>query len=85
MAKTDDKIPADIRKMSFEEALDELETIVRELESGKTKLDTAIEAYERGAALKAHCDAKLREAQAKIDRISREADGTISSEPANLG
>ena len=79
------KSKSDVQKMSFEEALDELETIVRELESGKTKLDTAIEAYERGAALKAHCDAKLREAQAKIDRISREADGTISSEPANLG
>lgn len=79
------KSKSDVQKMSFEEALDELETIVRELESGKTKLDTAIEAYERGAALKAHCDAKLREAQAKIDRISREADGTLSSEPANLG
>lgn len=79
------KDKADVRKMSFEEALDELETIVRELESGKTKLDTAIDAYERGAALKAHCDAKLREAQTKIDRIGREADGTISSEPANLG
>ena len=79
------KSKADVHKMSFEEALDELETIVRELESGKTKLDTAIEAYERGAALKAHCDTKLREAQTKIDRIAREADGTISSEPANLG
>lgn len=76
---------ADVRKLSFEEALEELETIVRELESGKTKLDTAIEAYERGAALKAHCDTKLKEAQAKIDRISRDADGSISSEPANLG
>jgi len=83
MAQGKDK--ADVRKLSFEEALEELETIVRELESGKTKLDTAIEAYERGAALQAHCDAKLREAQTKIDRISREADGTISSEPANLG
>lgn len=76
---------ADVRKLSFEEALEELETIVRELESGKTKLDTAIEAYERGAALKAHCDTKLKEAQAKIDRISRDADGSISSESANLG
>lgn len=76
---------ADVRKLSFEEALEELETIVRELESGKTKLDTAIEAYERGAALKAHCDTKLKEAQAKIDRISRDAGGSISSEPANLG
>jgi len=80
-----DKDKADARKMSFEEALEELETIVRELESGKTKLDTAIEAYERGAALKAHCDTKLKEAQAKIDRISRDADGGLSSEPASLG
>lgn len=83
MAQGKDK--ADVRKMSFEEALEELETIVRELESGKTKLDTAIDAYERGAALKAHCDTKLKEAQAKIDRIGRDADGSISSEPANLG
>ncbi len=78
------KATADVTKMSFEEALNELETIVRDLEKGGGKLDTAIEAYERGAALKKHCEAKLQEAQSKIDKISFETDGTVATEPANL-
>src|SRR5215469_4757162 len=53
----------DIAKMSFETALAELERIVAELESGKAELERSIEVYERGAALKAHCEAKLKEAQ----------------------
>jgi exodeoxyribonuclease VII small subunit len=71
--------------MSFEDALQELESIVRNLESGSGKLDAAIDAYERGAALKKHCEAKLREAQARIEKISIAADGTVSAEPAGLG
>ncbi len=55
MAKTE--IPDDIAKKSFEDALKELEDIVRELESGDGKLDGAITAYERGALLKRHCEA----------------------------
>jgi exodeoxyribonuclease VII small subunit len=78
------KATADVAKMSFEEALNELESIVRDLEKGGGKLDTAIEAYERGAALKKHCEAKLREAQTKIDKISLETDGSVTTEPANL-
>ena len=78
------KTTADVVKMSFEEALNELESIVRDLEKGGGKLDTAIEAYERGAALKKHCETKLQEAQSKIDKISFEADGTVATEPANL-
>lgn len=79
------KSGADISKMSFEDALRELESIVRDLESGSGKLDTAIEAYERGAALKKHCESKLREAKEKIDKISLDADGAVTSEPADLG
>jgi exodeoxyribonuclease VII small subunit len=79
------KAQADIRTMSFEDALQELETIVRNLESGSGKLDAAIDAYERGAALKKHCEAKLREAQARIEKISIAADGTVSAQPADLG
>jgi exodeoxyribonuclease VII small subunit len=79
------KAQADIRTMSFEDALQELESIVRNLESGSGKLDAAIDAYERGAALKKHCEAKLREAQARIEKISIAADGTVSAEPAELG
>lgn len=79
----DAKIPDDIGKMKFEDALAELEKIVRELEDGKVELDGAIEKYERGAALKRHCEAKLAEAQARIEKITRNAGGIIA-EPVNL-
>ena len=62
-------IPADIAKLSFEDALKELEEIVRTLEQGKGKLDESVTAYERGAALKRHCEAKLAEAASRIERI----------------
>ena len=77
-------IPPDIAKMSFEDALEELETIVRALEEGKAKLDDAISSYERGAALKAHCEARLREAKAKVEKISIGPDGTIGAGSADL-
>ena len=80
----DNDIPADIRKMSFEEALDELKSIVGKLEQGQGTLDSAIGDYDRGAALKRHCDAKLREAQAKIEKISLSADGAARSEPFDV-
>jgi len=79
------KAKADIEKMSFEDALKDLETIVRSLESGSGQLDAAIDAYERGAALKKHCEAKLREAQAKIEKITVDAAGGVSAEPTDLG
>lgn len=63
-------IPADIAQMSFEDALSELERLVKQLEDGKTNLDAAIEAYERGALLRRHCEAKLRAAQARIEQIA---------------
>mgnify|MGYP000923215573 CR=1 FL=1 len=74
----------DIKKMSFEEALAELETIVERLEGGQAKLDDAIGAYERGAALKQHCETKLREAQDKVEKIRLGADGSVSAEPAEI-
>ncbi len=77
-------VPADVKSMSFEDALKELELIVRNLESGESKLDDAIVAYERGAALKKHCEAKLREAQEKVERISISTDGSVSAEPADI-
>ena len=80
MAKTE--LPPDIVKLRFEEALEQLEAIVGELETGQGKLDEAIVAYERGALLKRHCEAKLKEAQSKIDRIVESADGTLEAEPA---
>tara|TARA_Y100001934_G_C12209111_1_gene705119 strand:- start:270 stop:521 length:252 start_codon:yes stop_codon:yes gene_type:complete len=75
---------ADVSKMSFEDALEELEEIVRTLEGGKGKLEDAITAYERGAKLKAHCEKKLKEAQAKVEKISLGADGEAVAEPADI-
>lgn len=77
-------LPQDIAALSFEDALAELERIVRQLEEGKAKLDDAIRFYERGTLLKRHCELKLREAQAKVDRITVAADGSIGTEPARL-
>ena len=77
-------IPPDIAALSFEDALSELERIVRQLEEGRGKLDEAISSYERGTALKRHCEAKLREAQAKVDRITVAADGSLGVEPARI-
>ena len=70
-----------IETLNFEDALGELETIVRDLEQGGTPLEQSIGAYERGIALKKHCEAKLREAQAKIEKITVDKDGSIKTEP----
>ncbi len=69
-AKTDD-----ITAMSFEAALSQLEDIVARLEAGKVDLEESIKIYERGEALKAHCAAKLAEAEARIEKITLGADG----------
>ncbi len=74
----------DIKAMSFEQALAELETIVEGLESGDSKLDDAITSYERGAALKLHCETKLREAQDKVEKIKLAADGSVSAEATEI-
>jgi exodeoxyribonuclease VII small subunit len=77
-------LPADIAAMSFEDALAELEGIVRRLEGGQVKLDDAIQSYERGAQLKQHCERKLNEAQQRVDRIVVGSDGMVTVEPAKL-
>ena len=74
----------DISGLSFEDALKELEGIVQQLEQGKVKLDEAISAYERGAALKQHCEKKLAEAKMKVEKIQFSPDGTVSTQPADL-
>lgn len=76
--------PPDIAKMSFEDALAELDKIVRALEGGSGKLDEAIGSYERGALLKRHCETKLAEAKAKVEKISFGPDGKVGAEPANI-
>ena len=82
MAKT--PTADDIKAMSFEEALAELEQIVGRLESGDSKLDDAISSYERGAALKLHCETKLREGQDKVEKIKLAADGSVTAEPTEI-
>jgi exodeoxyribonuclease VII small subunit len=77
-------VPSDIAAMSFEEALAELEQIVRRLEGGQVKLDEAIQSYERGSQLKRHCETKLNEAQQRVDRIVIGPEGAINVEPVKL-
>jgi exodeoxyribonuclease VII small subunit len=77
-------VPADIAALSFEDALAELQDLVKRLERGDNKLEDAIKAYERGAALKRHCEAKLREAQLKVEKIVLSSDGSVGAEPAKF-
>lgn len=72
-----------VDKMSFEEALAELEGIVRQLEAGDVELEKSIVIYERGAALKAHCETRLKSAELKIEQIVQGASGP-STEPASF-
>ena len=71
--------PTPIEELSFEQALQELETIVRNLESGQVALDDAINAYERGAKLKQHCATQLKEAQTRVQSITLDADGNATA------
>ncbi len=72
----------DISSLSFEDALAELERIVKGLEGGQQKLEDAITAYERGALLRHHCEAKLAEAEARVQAIVQRADGSLALRPA---
>ena len=83
MTDSSNDIPA-IASLSFEQAMAELENIVDRLESGEENLDKAIADYERGAALKRHCEARLREAQDKVERIRLDAEGTVTTEPTDI-
>jgi exodeoxyribonuclease VII small subunit len=72
-----------IAGLSFEDALAELERIVRGLEGGHQKLEDAIACYERGTALKWHCQAKLAEAEARVQAIVEQADGSLALKDAD--
>ncbi|TVQ83206.1 MAG: exodeoxyribonuclease VII small subunit [Micavibrio sp.] len=75
---------SDLEKISFEDALLELEKIVRELEAGQGDLESSITAYEKGVALKQHCETKLKAAQAKIEKITLNENGTVSAEETSV-
>ncbi len=73
-----------VAKMSFEEALAELETIVRQLEQGDVELEQSIAIYERGAELKKHCQARLDAADLKVKQIIQGQNGEPTTEPASF-
>jgi exodeoxyribonuclease VII small subunit len=70
--------------LSFEAALAELEKIVAQMERGDVALEDSIALYQRGAALKAHCEAKLKDAQLKVEQIVLGPDGP-RAEPTKIG
>ncbi len=72
---------SDIKDLSFEDALSELESIVARLERGDAPLEESIDVYERGAKLKKHCEDKLKKAQLKVDKIVLGNDGSVRAEP----
>lgn len=77
-------IPKEIQKLSFEEALEALEGIVAQLEGGDVPLEKSIDIYTKGTQLKAHCEAKLKAAQAKVEKLIVGDDGSVSAEPADI-
>lgn len=81
MAET---IPTDIKKLTFERAIEELESIVKRLEDGKVPLEESVAIYERGEALKRRCDELLRQAEARVDKITTDADGVVGTEPLDV-
>ena len=77
-----DQQAPNISEMSFEDALKALEDVVRRLEGGEVPLDESIALYERGEALRGHCQARLDTAQARIEKIVEGSDGKpVATEP----
>jgi exodeoxyribonuclease VII small subunit len=68
----------DVNKLSFERAMEELELIVTRLEGGKVPLEESVAIYERGESLKRRCEELLRQAEARVDKITTDADGRLT-------
>jgi len=66
---------ADIKKLTFERAIEELETIVKRLEEGKVPLEESVAIYERGEVLKRRCEELLRQAEARVEKITLDSTG----------
>ena len=76
---------SDIGQMAFERAIEELESIVKRLEEGKVPLEESVAIYERGEVLKRRCEDLLRQAEARVEKITLDAGGKpIGSEPLDL-
>ena len=75
----------DVKKLSFERAMEELESIVTKLEGGKVPLEESVTIYERGEALKRRCEELLRQAEARVDKITTDANGQVTgTEPLDV-
>ena len=70
--------------ISFEEALSELEEIVKRIDNGQETLEVAVNSFERGVLLKNHCEKKLKAARLKIEKITKLADSTITLEETEV-
>jgi exodeoxyribonuclease VII small subunit len=70
-----ENVLVDVKKLSFERAIEELETIVKRLEDGKVPLEESVVIYERGEALKRRCEELLRQAEARVEKITTDASG----------
>ncbi|HEX4157350.1 MAG TPA: exodeoxyribonuclease VII small subunit [Rhizomicrobium sp.] len=84
MSSTSDAGPAPIETLSFEAALRELEQIVTRLEQGEVDLEDSINLYERGQALKAHCEKKLKSAESRLEKIVAGTRGAERVEPLDI-
>ena len=80
-----DKNNADVKALPFERAIEELEKIVKELEGGKVPLEQSVAMYERGEVLKARCEELLKQAEARVEKITLDAGGKpTGSEPLDV-
>jgi exodeoxyribonuclease VII small subunit len=84
MSARPDLVAENIESLSFEAALQELETIVARLEQGEVDLEESIHLYERGQALKVHCERKLKSAESRLEKIVTGAKGAERVEPLDL-
>ena len=75
----------DVKKLTFERAMEELESIVTKLDGGKVPLEESVTIYERGEALKRRCEELLRQAEARVDKITTDANGQVTgTEPLDV-
>ena len=77
-------IDTPIESLSFEQAMAELETLVKRLEEGRLPLEEAIQAFERGSLLKKQCEQKLQAAKMRVEQITLNIDGSVKTEPFSL-
>ena len=80
-----ENIQVDVKQLSFERAIEELESIVRRLEEGEVPLEESVSIYERGEALKRRCEELLRQAEARVEKITTDASGEATGiEPLDM-